>query len=78
MIKWIKNRFRKSPDWITEEDRLAVITKSSKQVSRGVFFSFKIQSLKIDSLYFYIIMGLFYKILSSGNEYDLSRALSVL
>lgn len=39
MIKWIKNRFRKSPDWITEEDRLAVITKSSKQVSRGVFFA---------------------------------------
>jgi Cu(I)/Ag(I) efflux system membrane protein CusA/SilA len=39
MIKWIKNRFRKSPDWITEEDRLAVITKSSKQVSRGVFFT---------------------------------------
>lgn len=39
MIKWIKNKFRKSPDWITEEDRLAVITKSSKQVSRGVFFA---------------------------------------
>ncbi|ETZ23480.1 metal transporter [Pedobacter sp. V48] len=31
--------FRKSPDWISEEDRLAVITKSSKQVSRGVFFA---------------------------------------
>ncbi|MGF1926138.1 MAG: efflux RND transporter permease subunit, partial [Bacteroidia bacterium] len=28
-----------SPDWISEEDRLAVITKSSKQVSRGVFFA---------------------------------------
>lgn len=39
MIQWLKNRFKKSPDWITEEDRLAVITKSSKQVSRGVFFA---------------------------------------
>lgn len=39
MIKWFKNIFKKSPDWITEEDRLAVITKSSKQVSRGVFFA---------------------------------------
>ncbi|MBB2150624.1 efflux RND transporter permease subunit [Pedobacter gandavensis] len=39
MIKWLKNRFRKSPDWITEEERLAIITKSSKQVSRGVFFA---------------------------------------
>lgn len=39
MSNWLKNIFRKSPDWITEEDRLAVITKSSKQVSRGVFFA---------------------------------------
>lgn len=39
MIQWFKNRFKKSPEWITEEDRLAVITKSSKQVSRGVFFA---------------------------------------
>lgn len=39
MIKWLKNRFKKTPDWISEEDRLAVITKSSKQVSRGVFFA---------------------------------------
>ncbi|MBB5439207.1 Cu(I)/Ag(I) efflux system membrane protein CusA/SilA [Pedobacter sp. AK017] len=39
MITWFKNIFKKSPDWITEEDRLAVITKSSKQVSRGVFFA---------------------------------------
>ncbi|WP_039866480.1 efflux RND transporter permease subunit [Pedobacter sp. BAL39] len=39
MIKWLKNRFRKSPDWISEADRLEVITKSSKQVSRGVFFA---------------------------------------
>ncbi|NQX53603.1 efflux RND transporter permease subunit [Pedobacter panaciterrae] len=39
MMNWFKNMFRKSPDWISEEDRLAVITKSSKQVSRGVFFA---------------------------------------
>ncbi|NRF40899.1 efflux RND transporter permease subunit [Pedobacter foliorum] len=39
MMNWFKNIFRKSPDWISEEDRLAVITKSSKQVSRGVFFA---------------------------------------
>lgn len=39
MIQWFKNRFKKSPEWITEEDRLAVITRSSKQVSRGVFFA---------------------------------------
>ena len=38
-MNWFKNMFRKSPDWISEEDRLAVITKSSKQVSRGVFFA---------------------------------------
>lgn len=39
MITWFKNIFKKSPDWISEEDRLEVITKSSKQVSRGVFFA---------------------------------------
>jgi Cu(I)/Ag(I) efflux system membrane protein CusA/SilA len=39
MIKWFKNIFKKSPDWISEADRLEVITKSSKQVSRGVFFA---------------------------------------
>nr|WP_121271485.1 efflux RND transporter permease subunit [Pedobacter schmidteae] len=39
MIQWFKNIFKKSPDWISEEDRLEVITKSSKQVSRGVFFA---------------------------------------
>jgi copper/silver efflux system protein len=31
--------FKRPPKWITEEDRLAVIEKSSKQVSRGVFFA---------------------------------------
>ncbi|WP_199117479.1 efflux RND transporter permease subunit [Pedobacter sp. ASV28] len=39
MIQWLKNKFRKSPQWISEEERLAIITKSSKQVSRGVFFA---------------------------------------
>lgn len=39
MRTWLKNKFRKTPDWISEEDRLEVITKSSKQVSRGVFFA---------------------------------------
>ncbi|HEY8918289.1 MAG TPA: efflux RND transporter permease subunit, partial [Chitinophaga sp.] len=34
-----KKIFRKTPDWITEEERLAVIEQSSKQVSRGVFFA---------------------------------------
>jgi copper/silver efflux system protein len=31
--------FKKPPKWITEEERLAIIEKSSKQVSRGVFFA---------------------------------------
>ncbi|WP_432712666.1 efflux RND transporter permease subunit [Pedobacter sp.] len=39
MIAWIKNKFKKNPDWISEEERLKVIEKSSKQVSRGVFFA---------------------------------------
>ena len=30
---------KKEEPWITEEERLAVIEKSSKQVSRGVFYS---------------------------------------
>jgi len=34
-----KKIFRKTPDWISEEERLAVIEQSSKQVSRGVFFA---------------------------------------
>lgn len=38
-MKWFKNIFKKSPSWITEEERLATIEKSSKQVSRGVFFA---------------------------------------
>jgi Cu(I)/Ag(I) efflux system membrane protein CusA/SilA len=38
-MSWLKNIFRKSPDWISEEERLKVIEQSSKQVSRGVFFA---------------------------------------
>lgn len=34
-----KRNKSKKPDWISEEERLAVIEKSSKQVSRGVFFA---------------------------------------
>lgn len=39
MRTWLKNKFKKSPEWISEEERLKVIEKSSKQVSRGVFFA---------------------------------------
>jgi copper/silver efflux system protein len=38
-MKWFRKIFSKSPDWISEEERLQVIEKSSKQVSRGVFFA---------------------------------------
>lgn len=38
-MKWIKKIFKKPAPWITEEERLQVIEKSSKQVSRGVFFA---------------------------------------
>jgi Cu(I)/Ag(I) efflux system membrane protein CusA/SilA len=38
-MNWLKNIFKKSPDWISEEERLKVIEQSSKQVSRGVFFA---------------------------------------
>lgn len=38
-MKWLKNIFKKSPQWISEEERLKVIEQSSKQVSRGVFFA---------------------------------------
>lgn len=38
-MKRLKKIFRKSPDWISEEERLKVIEQSSKQVSRGVFFA---------------------------------------
>ncbi|PYF74658.1 efflux RND transporter permease subunit [Pedobacter nutrimenti] len=39
MKTWFKKLFKKSPDWISEEERLQIIEKSSKQVSRGVFFA---------------------------------------
>lgn len=38
-MKRIKKILKKRPDWISEKDRLEVIEKSSKQVSRGVFFA---------------------------------------
>lgn len=38
-MKRIKNIFRKKPQWISEEERIQIIEKSSKQVSRGVFFA---------------------------------------
>src|SRR5690606_25406725 len=38
-MKGLKNIFKKKKSWISEEDRLQVIEKSSKQVSRGVFFA---------------------------------------
>ncbi|MCW3464196.1 efflux RND transporter permease subunit [Chitinophaga nivalis] len=38
-MNWLKNIFKKSPQWISEEERLRVIGDSSKQVSRGVFFA---------------------------------------
>jgi Cu(I)/Ag(I) efflux system membrane protein CusA/SilA len=39
MRTWFKDISRKSPEWISEEERLKVIEDSSKQVSRGVFFA---------------------------------------
>ncbi|HEY0611629.1 MAG TPA: efflux RND transporter permease subunit [Chitinophaga sp.] len=38
-MNWLRKIFRKEPSWISEEERLAVIEQSSKQVSRGVFFA---------------------------------------
>jgi Cu(I)/Ag(I) efflux system membrane protein CusA/SilA len=39
MRNWFKRKIAKEADWISETDRLAVIERSSKQVSRGVFFA---------------------------------------
>ncbi|RWU08097.1 efflux RND transporter permease subunit [Pedobacter chitinilyticus] len=39
MKNWLKRIFRKEPSWISEEERIEIISKSSKQVSRGVFFA---------------------------------------
>ena len=33
-MKWLKNRFRKPEQWISEEERIQVIEKSSKRISR--------------------------------------------
>lgn len=38
-MKLFKNIFRKPEQWISEEERIEIIEKSSKQVSRGVFFA---------------------------------------
>lgn len=38
-MSWLKNKLKRPPEWITEEERLKVIEQSSKQVSRGVFFA---------------------------------------
>jgi Cu(I)/Ag(I) efflux system membrane protein CusA/SilA len=39
MRNWFKRKTNKNTGWISEEDRLKVIERSSKQVSRGVFFA---------------------------------------
>jgi Cu(I)/Ag(I) efflux system membrane protein CusA/SilA len=36
---WRRKNKKSKENWITEEERLAIIEKSSKQVSRGVFFA---------------------------------------
>lgn len=38
-MKWLKKIFKRTPNWISEEERIEIIGKSSKQVSRGVFFA---------------------------------------
>jgi len=38
-MNWFKKIFKKTPQWISDEERLNIIEKSSKQVSRGVFFA---------------------------------------
>lgn len=38
-MKRLRNVFKKKKSWISEEERLEIIEKSSKQVSRGVFFA---------------------------------------
>jgi copper/silver efflux system protein len=38
-MNWVKKIFKRTPSWISEEERLEIIGKSSKQVSRGVFFA---------------------------------------
>lgn len=38
-MKWLRRNKKPKENWISEEERLAIIEKSSKQVSRGVFFA---------------------------------------
>lgn len=38
-MKWLRKKNKAKESWISEEERLAIIEKSSKQVSRGVFFA---------------------------------------
>lgn len=38
-MSWIKKLFKPTSPWISEKERIDVIGKSSKQVSRGVFFA---------------------------------------
>lgn len=38
-MKWPRRNKKPKENWISEEERLAIIEKSSKQVSRGVFFA---------------------------------------
>ena len=38
-MNWFRKNKKPKENWITEEERLAIIEKSSKQVSRGVFFA---------------------------------------
>lgn len=38
-MKFIKRLFRKPEQWISDKERIEIIEKSSKQVSRGVFFA---------------------------------------
>lgn len=38
-MNWIKRYRKKNDSWISHEERLAIIEKSSKQVSRGIFFA---------------------------------------
>ncbi|MEH6306734.1 efflux RND transporter permease subunit [Olivibacter sp. CPCC 100613] len=38
-MSWIRKIVKRSPQWISEKERIEIIGKSSKQVSRGVFFA---------------------------------------
>ena len=38
-MNWFRKNKKPKEKWITEKERLSIIEKSSKQVSRGVFFA---------------------------------------